>query len=110
MSSFREWLEALCPRNGNVSLNQVVEIKPPTGAELTNLLLLELLQKQGEQLQHQKQHLQKLMDIKERKIEEDNSYMFKRFASHNPPVYDGTLDPQTFEDWIQGMEKLFDAL
>ena len=50
------------------------------------------------------------MEVKEKKVEEDNSYMFKRFASHNPPVYDGTLDPKAFEDWIQGMEKLFDAL
>ena len=36
--------------------------------------------------------------------------MFKRFASHQPPVYDGAPDPKTFEDWIRGMEKLFDAL
>jgi len=38
------------------------------------------------------------MEVKERKIEEDNSYMFKRFMSHNPSVYDGTLDPKTFKD------------
>jgi len=44
------------------------------------------------------------------KVEEDNSYMFKRFVSHNPLVYDGTPDPKAFEDWIRGMEKLFDAL
>ena len=50
------------------------------------------------------------MEVKERKIEEDNSYMFKSFASHNPPMYDGIPDPKTFENWIRGMEKLFDAL
>ena len=50
------------------------------------------------------------MEVKERKVEEDNSYMFKRFASHNSPVYDDTSDPKAFEDWIRGMEKLFDAL
>ena len=56
MSTFRERLEALHPRNGNESRNQVDETNPPTGVELTNLLLLELLQKQGEQLQHQNEH------------------------------------------------------
>ena len=47
MSHFRERLEALHPRNGNGSRSQVEETNPPIGAELTNLLLLELLQKQG---------------------------------------------------------------
>ena len=50
------------------------------------------------------------MEARERKLEEDNFYMFKRFASNNPPIYDGTTDPNTFEDWIRGIEKLFDAL
>ena len=50
MAAFRERLEALRPRNGNGSRSQIDETNPPTGAELTNLLLLELLQKQGEQL------------------------------------------------------------
>jgi len=36
--------------------------------------------------------------------------VFKRFASHHPPIYDDTLDTKTFEDWIRGMEKLFNAL
>ena len=49
------------------------------------------------------------MKVREKKIKEDNSYMFKRFASHHPHVYGGTPDPKTFEDWIRGMEKLFDA-
>ena len=44
------------------------------------------------------------------KIEKDNSYMFKRFTSHNPPIYDGTPAPKAFEDWIQNMGKLFNAL
>ena len=50
------------------------------------------------------------MEVRERKAEEDNSYMFKRFASHNPLIYDGTPDPKAFEAWIKGMEKLFDTL
>ena len=36
--------------------------------------------------------------------------MFRRLASHNQLTYDGAPDPNAFEDWIQGMEKLFDAL
>ena len=32
------------------------------------------------------EHLQKLMEAKEKRITEDNSYMFKRFASHNPLI------------------------
>jgi len=50
MSSFKERLKALRPSNGNGSHSQVDETNPPTGEEPTNFLLLELLQKQGEQL------------------------------------------------------------
>ena len=50
------------------------------------------------------------MEAKEKRIEEDNSYMFKRFRSHNLHIYDSTSDPKAFEDWIRGIEKLFDAL
>ena len=50
------------------------------------------------------------MEVREKRVKEDNSYMFKRFASHHPAIYDGTPNPKTFEDWIRGMEKLFDAL
>jgi len=110
MAALSERLEALHPRNGNGSRSQINETNPPTGAELTNLLLLEMLQKQGEQLRLQNKQIQSLMEVKEKSAEEDNSYMFKRFASQNPPVYNGTPDPKTFEDWIRGMEKLFDAL
>ena len=39
-----------------------------------------------------------------------NSCLFKIFASHNLPIYNGTPDPITFDDWIRAMEKLFDAL
>jgi len=46
-SHFRERLEALRSINRNGSRSQVDETNPPIGAELTNLLLLELLQKQG---------------------------------------------------------------
>jgi len=98
MSHFRERLEAFQPRNGNGSRSQVKETNTPIGAELTNLLRLELLQRQGEQLQRPSDHLQKLMEARERKVEEDNSYIFKRFVSHNPPVHNGTPNPKTFED------------
>jgi len=48
MLALREGLEALRPRNGNRTRSKVEETNPPTRAELTNLLLLEMLQKQGE--------------------------------------------------------------
>ena len=48
MSDFRERLEALHLMNGNRSRSQVEETNPPTGIELTNLLLLELVQKHWE--------------------------------------------------------------
>ena len=57
MSYFKEWLEALCPRTRNGPRSQVDETNQPTGIELTNLLLLELLQKHGELLQRQNKHL-----------------------------------------------------
>jgi len=50
------------------------------------------------------------MEVREKRVEEDNSYMFKRFASHNPPIYGDTPDSKTFEDWIRGMEKLSNTL
>jgi len=103
MTAFRERLETLRPRNGNGSRSHIDETNPPSGAELTNLLLLEMLQKQGEQLRLQNEQIQILMDVKEKRAEEDNLYMFKRFTSHHPPIYNGTPDPKTFEDWIKGM-------
>jgi len=59
---------------------------------------LELLQKQGEELRLQNEQLQKLMEVREKRTEEDDSCMFKRFASHQSSIYDGTPDPKTFED------------
>ena len=110
MSSFREWLEALCPQKGNGSHSFVDETNPPAGSDLTNLLLLDLLQKPGKQLRLQNEQLQKLIEAREKTVEEDNSYLFRRFASHHPPIYDGTPNPRTFKDWIRVMEKFFDAL
>ena len=49
------------------------------------------------------------MEAKENKIEKDNVYMFKKFTSHNPPIYDDAPNPKAFEDWIRGIEKLSDA-
>ena len=51
MSALRELLEALRPRKENGSRSQIDETNPPTGAELTNLSLLEMLQRQEGQLQ-----------------------------------------------------------
>jgi len=51
-----------------------------------------------------------MVGAKEKKIEEDNSHMFKRLANCNPPVYGGAPKAKAFEDWIRGMKKLFDAL
>ena len=97
MSTLQDRLEAVRPRNGNGPRSQVDETNPPTRAELTNLLLLEMLQKQGEQLRLQNEQLQKLMEVREKRGEEDNSYTFKRFMNHHPPIYDGTPDPKAFE-------------
>jgi len=93
-----------------VPTNQIDETNSYTGAEVTNLLQLEMLQKVGEQLRLQNEQIQRLIEVKEKRADKDNSYMFKRFTSHHPPVYDGTHDPKAFEDWIREMEKLFDAL
>jgi len=43
MSTLWERLEALCLKNRNRSRSQVNKTNPPTRAELTNLLLLEML-------------------------------------------------------------------
>ena len=47
MASLRERPEALRPTNGNGHPSHVDETNPPTATDLTNLVLLELLQKQG---------------------------------------------------------------
>ena len=41
--------------------------------------------------------------------QEECSNMFKRFSAHKPPTYDGKPDPTEFEEWLNSMEKLFDA-
>ena len=43
------------------------------------------------------------MEVQDKWVKEDNSYIFKRFVSHHPPIYDGSPDPKTFEDWIIGV-------
>ena len=50
------------------------------------------------------------MEVKEKRTEEDQYFMFMRFASHNPPIYNSNPDPKAIEDSIRAMEKLFDAL
>jgi len=41
-----------------------------------------------------------MVEVKEKKTGEGNIYIFKRIASHNPPMYDGASDPKAFKDWI----------
>ena len=50
------------------------------------------------------------MEVREKRVKEDNSYMFKRLTSHYPLIYDGTPEPKTSGDWSRGMKKLFDTL
>ena len=50
------------------------------------------------------------MEARDKAPREYNSYTFKKLANLNLPTYDGALTPKSFEDWIQGMEKLFDAM
>ena len=45
MASLQERLEAMCPRNGRGTTSQEEEIDSPVRGDVTNLLLLELLQK-----------------------------------------------------------------
>ena len=75
-----------------------------------SLLLLELLQKQNKQIQCQNKHLRRVAEAREKGPAEDNSHMFKRPLSFNPPIYNSVPNPKAFVDWITGMEKLFDAL
>ena len=57
MAAFQERLEGLRLRGGNGNHSQVGETEPSTGTDLTNRLLVELLQQQGEQLQLQNENL-----------------------------------------------------
>ena len=44
------------------------------------------------------------------KIEQGEcSNMFKRLSAHKPPTYDEKPNPIEFEEWLNGMEKLFDV-
>jgi len=110
MASLRERLEAMSPGNGRGTTSQEVKVHSLIGGDVTNLLLLELIQKQNKQIQCQSKQLQKMMETREKASLEDNSYMFKTLANIYPPTYDGAPNPKAFEDWIRGMEKLFDAL
>jgi len=51
-----------------------------------------------------------MMEAREKAPLEDNSHMFKKLASQHPPTYDGVPNLKAFEDWVRGIEKLFDAL
>ena len=102
MADLRKHLEALRPGNGGASTSAVGKNPTPTRADLTNLLLIELLEKQGDQLR-------KLSERNENKDEDDNSSLFNKLTNHHPPTYNGAADPQAFEEWIRDMEKLFDV-
>jgi len=52
-----------------------------------------------------------MIEASERAPMEDNLHMFKKkLPNHNPSTYDGVANPEAFEDWIWGSEKMFDAL
>jgi len=48
MASLRERLEAMRPGNGRATTSKEGEINSSVGGDVTNLLLLELIQKQNE--------------------------------------------------------------
>ena len=50
------------------------------------------------------------MEARERAPLNDNSHMFKKLAILHPPTYDGASNRKDFEDWVRGMEKLFNVL
>ena len=102
MANLRKFLKPLHPRNGGASTSVVGENPAPTGADLTNLLLIELLEKRVEQLH-------KLRQKKETKDEDDSSSLFNKLINLHLPTYSGEADSQAFEEWIHDMEKLFDA-
>jgi len=51
-----------------------------------------------------------MIEVREKTPTKDNLYMFKKRANHNLATYDGTHKPKAFEDLIQGMKILFNAL
>jgi len=89
MASFQERLEAIRSESERGNTGQEGETYPLVVEDLTNLLLLELVKKQNEQIECQSEHLQRMIEAREKGPMEDNSYMFKKFANHNPPKYDG---------------------
>jgi len=110
MASLPRRLEAIHPANGRGTTSREGDIHSPVGGDVTNLLLLDRIQKQNEQIQCQNEQLQKMMEARGKALLEDNSHMFKKLASLHPPTYDGALNPKAFEDWVQGMEKLLYVL
>jgi len=50
--------------------------------------------------------LWKLSEKKENK----DKYDIKKLANPHPPTYNGAADPCAFEEYINDMKKLFDAL
>ena len=102
MADLRKWLEALYPRSGGTSTSAMKENPTPTWADLTNLLLIELLKKQGKQLC-------KLIERNENKDEDDSCSPFNKLTHYHPPTYNRAADLQAFEEQICDMEKLFDA-
>ena len=57
--------------------------------------------------------MMELMHVNRQKAkteQEECPNTFKRFSTHNPPTYDGKPDPNESEEWLNSMEKLFDAI
>ena len=90
ITDLRKRLEGLRPGNGGTSTSPMGESPTCTGANLTNLLLIKLLEKQGEQLRN-------LSKKKETKDEDESSNLFNKLTNLHPPTYNGAADPHAFD-------------
>ena len=66
MASLRKKLKAMCVGNERGTTSREGETHSPVREDVTNLLLLELIQKQNEQIQPQSKQLQKIMEAREK--------------------------------------------
>ena len=89
MASIREKLEAMRPGNTRGTTSREEETHSLVGRDVTNMLLLELLQKQNNQIQDQREQLLRMIEASEKAPLEDNPFMFKKLTNLNPATYDG---------------------
>jgi len=79
IANLRKRLETLRLGNGGALASAVGENPTPIGADLTNLLLIKLLEKHGEQLC-------KLSKRNKNKHEDDNSHLFNKLTNQPPTM------------------------